>query len=930
MSLWDEHLKPSLLDFFFLATFCLVPAFASMSWAQQDNVIALQRAFEHPPEESRIMMRWWWFGPSVTKAELEREMQLMKEGGIGGFEVQTVYPLALDDPASGFRNFPFLSDEFIEALRFTSLKARELGLRMDLTLGSGWPYGGPSVPVTEAAGKLRVEVIPVPARARRVPLPEIATGERFIAAFLAPGDTKNFTARDAREVSDIGDRVFHLAGDLRGPRVLLVFIASRTGMTVKRAAVGAEGFVLDHYSRGAIEHYLNTVGERLIDAFGSSPPRAVFCDSLEVYGSDWTSDFLEEFRRRRGYDLKPYLPALAGDIGEMTSAIRHDWGRTLTELFDERFLVPLEEWARRHGTLLRAQVYGIPPASLSSNRLADLAEGESSHWKGFTPTRWASSANHLYGRPITSSEVWTWLHSPAFRATPLDMKAEADLHFLQGINQLIGHGWPQSPESAGKPGWRFYAAAAFNENNPWWLVMPDVAAYFQRVSFMLRQGRPWNDVALYLPTDDAWAGFSPGKVSIDEAMDGLIGPTLIPQILASGYGFDFIDDEAIEQVGISQPVLILPGVERISTSTYRKIEAFAERGGIVIATRRTPTLAPGLLEAETQASQVRELSRKLFEAAASRGIYVADENFLGTRLNAVFPPDLSTTPQTPDLGFIHRRLGESEIYFLANTSNEAIRTRAQFGTSGLQPEWWDPFTGRVRPADAQREGDRAISVAVDFEPYESRILVFTKRNVPQHSKFAAPPRIPAAIDLSSGWKVTFEGLGRTIALEALRSWTEDEVTRFFSGVAVYEKTAIVPESALRPGVAVYLDLGQGTPITETHPNHPGMQAWLESPVREAAVVYVNGRRAGSIWHPPYALDVAAMLRHGENALRIVVGNLAINELAGQAPADYRLLNSRYGVRFTPQDMENLQPLPSGLLGGVRLIPRKAQAELPAH
>ena len=102
---------------------------------------------------------------------------------------------------------------------------------------------------------------------------------------------------------------------------------------------------------------------------------------------------------------------------------------------------------------------------------------------------------------MTSSETWTWLHSPVFRATPLDMKAEADLHFLQGINQLIGHGWPYSPDRAGEPGWRFYAAAVFNQHNPWWIVMPDITKYLQRVSFLLRQGKPANDVALYLPTE---------------------------------------------------------------------------------------------------------------------------------------------------------------------------------------------------------------------------------------------------------------------------------------------------------------------------------------------------------------------------------------------------------------------------------------------
>jgi hypothetical protein len=110
--------------------------------AQAQRINELQRGFESPPDEARIMMRWWWFGPAVTKPELEREMRVMKEGGIGGFEVQPVYPLTLDDPEKGIRNFPFLSDEYIDALRFVSAKARELGLRMDLTVGSGWPYGG--------------------------------------------------------------------------------------------------------------------------------------------------------------------------------------------------------------------------------------------------------------------------------------------------------------------------------------------------------------------------------------------------------------------------------------------------------------------------------------------------------------------------------------------------------------------------------------------------------------------------------------------------------------------------------------------------------------------------------------------------------------------------------------------------------------------
>src|SRR5258708_23080090 len=129
-------------------------------------------------------------------------------------------------------------------------------------------------------------------------------------------------------------------------------------------------------------------------------------------------------------------------------------------------------------------------------------------WRQFSDTRWATSAGHLLGKPVISSETWTWLHSPAFRATPLDMKAEADLHFLQGINQLVGHGWPSSPESVGEPGWRMYAAAALNAHDPWFMVIPDLTGYLHPLSYALRLADPANDVAGLLPNDDVWPSFT--------------------------------------------------------------------------------------------------------------------------------------------------------------------------------------------------------------------------------------------------------------------------------------------------------------------------------------------------------------------------------------------------------------------------------------
>ncbi|HEY7088203.1 MAG TPA: glycosyl hydrolase, partial [Tepidisphaeraceae bacterium] len=284
-----------------VATAWLLLAVAATCRADIDQ---LQQSFAHPPDDARIMVRWWWFGPAVTKPELEREMKLMKEGGIGGFEVQPTYPLALDDEKPGLRNLAFLSPEFLDCLSFTAQKAKELGLRFDLTLGSGWPYGGPMIPITEAAAKLRIESMRFTAGARTVNLPRIGDGERLIAAFI-----------DGRQLlAQAQGNAMPLPAEVKAPGEAMFFIASRTRQTVKRPAFGAEGYVLDHYDPAAVDNFIKNVADVELKAVAANPPHAAFCDSLEVYGNDWTGDLLSEFQKRRGYDLLPHLPALLGNL----------------------------------------------------------------------------------------------------------------------------------------------------------------------------------------------------------------------------------------------------------------------------------------------------------------------------------------------------------------------------------------------------------------------------------------------------------------------------------------------------------------------------------------------------------------------------------------------------------------------------------------
>lgn len=901
------------------------------------EISALQRHFRNPPEDSKIMVRWWWFGPAVTTEELDREMHAMKDAGIGGFEVQPVYPLTLDDPSKGLVNLRYLSPEFLAAVSSTARTARELGLRMDMTMGSGWPFGGPHITPELAAEDLQCLRFPIKEGVRTMLWPQGKEGQRFLAAFVASGDGNHFDASSARQVARQADGSIQLPPSPAGPRVLLLFMGGLTGQQVKRAAVGAEGNVLDHYSRAAIEKHLEAVGAPLAAAGGGNI-RAMFCDSLEVYESDWTPGFLKEFERRRGYDLTPHLPALVADSGAQTAALRHDWGQTLSELVNQNFLEPFQAWCHQHHVLSRVQAYGTPPAELSIYRFVDLPEGEQGdeggHWNHFTASRWASSAGHLYGAPAISAEAWTWVHSLPFRATPLDFKAFADEYFLEGINQLVGHGWPYSPLGVPEPGWHFYASGALNPHNPWWFAMPDLARYLQRASFMLRQGKPANDIAVYLPTHDAWASFTPGHVNLWEAIWRQLGPDLVPSLLEAGYNLDFVDDEILAREGriekgklaiggLDFPVVILPGVERIPPATLAKFADFAQGGGVLIATRRLPSLGPGYLHRDTENAEVARQVEEIFKKPSAPGHFVSGEGKpLQNELNRLYPPDVAFSPRSQIMGSIHRHTVSAEIYFIANTSNRRFEGTATFRVQGKNAEWWNLFTGEVTPATTLPGAESGSVLKLDIESYGSRLLVFSDREAP---KLPAPvqARLPGPLDISRDWQVSFAVTGKEISMDMLRSWTELEGLKFFSGRATYRKTFVASPGFLKDRVRAELNLGEGTPLPVQERAH--FQAWIDSPVREAAEVYLNGHRVGVIWHPPYELDVTPFLHAGQNELRIVAGNLAVNEMAGSPLPNRAALTARYGERFVDQGNELIQPVPSGLTGPVRLIPRRQPA-----
>jgi hypothetical protein len=431
-----------------------------------------------------------------------------------------------------------------------------------------------------------------------------------------------------------------------------------------------------------------------------------------------------------------------------------------------------------------------------------------------------------------------------------------------------------------------------------------------------------------MPNSDAWTDLG-RNFSMTTTLAGKVGSSVKP-ITDAGYNLDFFDDQLLALRGevsgntlafgdVHYRAVVLPGVNRIPVATMQTLEKFAKAGGIVIATRRLPDLAPGYLATDADTQTVRDIAQRLFKDANAPGVFIEDEAQLGAVLAKKLSPDVAMTPAAPDIGIVHRHTDDGEIYFVANTSNQPRNVQAAFRVDGMNPEIWNAMDGSVKPAVIAKKSAGATTVDLNLEPYASTIVAFTKRSLPAPRIVLWNGPIPSPVDLSSGWKVSF-GKDAPVAMDALASWTTLTNEINFSGVATYEKTVTVEPGMLNDALSVSFDFGQPKPSQE-RAGGQGYHANLDAPVREAAIVYVNDERVGSVWCPPYAIDVTGKLKAGENKIRVEVANLAVNYMASiKLPNyDYAGVTEKYGNRFQPQNLNLIQPLPSGLLGPVRLV-----------
>ena len=866
----------------------------------------VRHALTHPDPAARPMMRWWWFGPDMDRAEIDRELRAMAEAGLGGAEVALVYPLRPGAPH-------YLSPEVLAHLRHAAERARELGLRLDVTLGSGWSYGGAHIGAEHAARRLRWERRDLGPAALEWELNPSWPGDELVSVHLGEGlpptGWQRLPVEGARLQIPVG----------RGPRTVLLAWSEVTGQQVKRSAAGAEGPVVDHLSAAAVRHHLDTVGGAILEAVPAELLGSVFSDSLEVYDAGWTPGLLEHFRTRRGYELLDVLHLLEVD-GPESAQVREDYGRTLSELVEQGFVATCRAWAEEHGVRFRLQGYGQPPITLGAQRGAHLIEGEGAGWTALTQSRWASSAAHLDRREVVSSEVWTWVHSPSFRAAPLDLLAEAHEHLLLGITHFVGHGWPYSAPDAEGLGWTFYAAGALDDRNAWWPAMPELSAHLTRLCAALRLGAPGADVALYLPYADVRAARGSGH-DLWAACRAHIGERIPAAIRRAGYDLDLIDDDVLETVDpAAYPVVILPRIVRLPAAAEAWLDRVRAAGGTVLAID-SPAYPAGIAVPmptdEYDDGALIDHATLSMVGAAGGGADGGGDSALAGALREVLPPPLQLSGDGGQVGAVRRRLADGELHLLANTGPTRRTLEVALRTPRAELRLLDPASGQQRSLLA--EGGE-----IELHPYQALLLLSTDEGT---GPVAAADPVqsvdpPSPLRLEGPWTLTREGEAPLpVTLPHLLHGADAADLR---PLLLETEVQLDEDSARGPLV---LDLGEGS-VLPAAGGGSGYRALLDPPVREIAAVLVDGQEVGLLWRPPYRLDLTGKLRTGTTRLGLRIHGTtaaaaARPEHVAAAAAQVAEAHAAYGERFQQQELEKMLDGVATGLGSVPVLHRRS-------
>ena len=693
-----------------------------------------------PKVEHRPGTYWWWMGSAVDKENITWNLETMRKAGMGGGTIVPIYGVkGVED-----KYIQHLSPEFVEMVSHAAREAKRLGMWVDMTTGTGWPFGGPMITDAHCDAK---------------------------AIYKDGGITQQFSGRN-----------------------------------VKRAAPGNVGKAINPYSAKAMEFYLEHFdspfgGDDVV------MPRAMYHDSFEFLGN-WATELPEEFKRRRGYDLTEHYPALFGTGDpDRVARIKADYRETLSDLHLD-YLTTWVRWSESKGCGTRNQAHGSPSNLLDLYAACSIPETETFSASVFKIpgirreednvrkdrpqpliNRMASSAAHVTGKPLVASESCTWVRNH-FRAALSQVKPEIDQLLLNGINHIFFHGTCYSPKDATWPGWLFYASLQYNPRNAIWRGAPYLNAYITRCQSILQSGKPDNDVALYWPVYDIWHVSSgmQQKLTVhtpDWLTEAPAGKAA-SQLKKEGFGYDFISDrQLLAGLGDSYKAVIVPKTGHMPVATLEKLLEMSAGGQPVIFLNSLPADVPGFNKLDERRTEFKML------LTGKEKLGVEAEN-LKTALGKT---EVRREPMVDQgLDFIRRKHATGYHYFIANMSAQSVDGWIELGVPFKSVAIMDPQSSKCGMAT-----DKRGRIYLQLKPGETRILRTFDDQIMDAGTWPLLTSAGEPLTVEGEWKIKFiDGgpvLPADITARELKSWTEigDAEAKCFAGTARYSIEVEIPE-----------------------------------------------------------------------------------------------------------------------------------------
>jgi len=872
-----------------------------ISCGEKKENVSLFEKFQNPAADARPMVRWWWNGNCVVQDEIKRELALLKNAGIGGVEINSI-GMPSHAKETNVRPLKWAGKEWCNMVKTASMEAKELGMIADLIVGSGWPFGGRFLNDNETIQRLNIKREMVKANTTiDIDLKKYFSNQN--SSETDASEDKRFTEVMAVKLIPLNisspDEVVDISSELKdnhltykaGPKdyVLTFLYKERNFRSVSVGSPGADGPVMDHYNTAAVEGYLNRlkVLEKETGMSLSKLIRALFCDSIELSGSNWTDDMKEQFVSRNGYDVTPWLPFIiqhynqenryttTAEMAVKIKRIQYDFYNTIIDVFLERFTTVFQKFCTENGVLCRYQAYGHPfyMGLFQGNMIPDIPE--SNNWiysRGRDEAEipqytwvqnhgymlWnkaASSGAHIMGRKITSNEAMTNTQG-VFRTSLETIKQSDDINFITGMNHSVLHGFNYSPPEAGFPGWvRF--GTYFSEQNTWWKFFRNWTDYNARLSSVFQNSRPDPEIAILGRLRDCWGEYGLTRSFVNEKP--WYYARLWEPISNLGNSCDYIHQPVLETSEIvgqelicgemSYKAVFLTDVESMTPAAAKKLHDFARAGGKVVFIGCTPDRSLSFRDAAENDRIVKEsiesilAERNVLEVTAPE----KEEDFIQWT-NTIFrqielDPQVKISNPVSYLYSLKHESGKKTIWFFANSHRKkAVEFDASFKTGSKIPYVWLPSSGE-RFAIESSENDK---LHIRLDALESALIVFEEEKIDLPIYEFKPP-VTNANGFKTSWDVKFEHVNGEVFnrnLDQLINFgtSDDEAIRTFSGTVTYS--------------AMFENGGNIRYVK------------LQNVNEGVSELFINGKPAGMKWYGNHCYDITPFVREGMNKLEI--------------------------------------------------------------